>query len=53
MYRQAKGREIVILHLFIKKSQKIPKKDLDLGRKRMKDVLIWVDQHSRNSREKR
>jgi phage-related protein len=39
MYCQAKGREIVILHSFIKKSQKTLKKDLDLGRKRMKEVL--------------
>jgi len=38
-YCMAKGREIVILHSFIKKSQKIPKKDLDLAKKRMKEVL--------------
>ncbi len=28
--------EIVILHAFIKKSQKTPKRDLDLAKKRMK-----------------
>ena len=39
MYCMAKGKEIVILHSFIKKSQKTPKKDLDLARKRMKEVL--------------
>lgn len=33
-----KGQEIVILHTFIKKTQQIPKKHLDLARKRMKDV---------------
>lgn len=38
LYCMADGKEIVILHSFIKKSQKIPKKDLDLARKRMKDV---------------
>lgn len=39
MYCMAKGNEIVILHSFIKKSQKTPKKDLDLARKRMKEVI--------------
>ena len=39
MYCTAKGKEIVILHTFIKKSQKTPKRDLDLARKRMKEVL--------------
>jgi len=39
MYCVAKGREIVILHSFIKKSQKTPKKELDLAKKRMKEVL--------------
>lgn len=34
-----KGREIVILHSFIKKTQKIPKKHMDLARKRMKEVM--------------
>lgn len=33
-----KGQEIVILHSFIKKTRKIPKKDLDLARKRMKEI---------------
>lgn len=33
-----KGQEIVILHSFIKKTQKIPKKDLDKARKRMKEI---------------
>ncbi len=39
VYCTAKEKEIVILHSFIKKSQKIPKKDLDLAKKRMKEVL--------------
>jgi phage-related protein len=39
VYCMAKGKEIVILHSFIKKSQKTPKKDLDLAKKRMKEVL--------------
>jgi len=39
IYCTIKGKEIVILHSFIKKSQKTPKKDLDLAKKRMKEVL--------------
>ncbi len=33
-----KGQELVILHTFIKKTQKIPKKHIALARKRMKEV---------------
>ena len=33
-----KGREVVILHSFIKKSQKAPKKEIELARTRMKEV---------------
>ena len=33
-----KGHEIVILHSFIKKTQKTPQQALALARKRMKDV---------------
>lgn len=32
------GKRIVMLHSIIKKTQKTPKKDLDLARKRMKEV---------------
>lgn len=32
------GQKIVILHVFIKKSQKTPKKEIELARKRMKEV---------------
>ena len=32
------GQRIVVLHAFIKKSQKTPKKELELARKRMKEV---------------
>ncbi len=39
MYCTVAGKEIVILHSFVKKSQKTPKKDLDLPKKRMKEVL--------------
>ncbi len=38
LYCTAKGQEIIILHSFIKKTQKTPKKDLALARKRMKEV---------------
>ena len=32
------GQKIVILHAFRKKSQKTPKKEIELARKRMKEV---------------
>lgn len=38
LFCTVKGQEIVILHSFIKKTQKIPKKHMDLARKRMKEV---------------
>jgi phage-related protein len=34
-----KGRRIVVLHGFIKKTQKTPLKELGLARKRLKEVL--------------
>lgn len=33
------GKRIIMLHVFIKKTPKIPKKDLKLAEKRMKEVL--------------
>ena len=38
MYCTRVGRRIVILHVFIKKSQKTPKKDLDIARRRQREV---------------
>ena len=38
MFCTVQDEEVVILHSFIKKTQKTPKKDLDLARKRMKEV---------------
>jgi len=32
------GRRIVLLHQFIKKSEKTPQKELEIARKRMKEV---------------
>ena len=32
------GRRIVMLHQFTKKSEKIPKRELNIARKRMKEV---------------
>ncbi|WP_339805971.1 type II toxin-antitoxin system RelE/ParE family toxin [uncultured Marinobacter sp.] len=32
------GKRIVILHVFVKKDQKTPKKDLELARTRLKEV---------------
>jgi len=33
-----KGQRVIILHSFVKKSQKTPKRDLDLARKRKQEV---------------
>ncbi len=33
-----KGAKIIILHSFIKKTQKIPKKELSIARKRLKEL---------------
>jgi len=39
LYCTVTGKEVVILNSFIKKTKKTPKKELDLARKRMKEVL--------------
>ncbi len=39
LYCTVKGKEVVILNTFIKKSQKTPIKELDIARKRMREVL--------------
>ena len=38
IFAAVKGREIIILHSFIKKTRKTPKKDLNLAKKRMQEV---------------
>lgn len=35
---RVKGEEVVVLHSFIKKSQKIPRKELALAQRRMKEL---------------
>ncbi|MEI6125875.1 MAG: type II toxin-antitoxin system RelE/ParE family toxin [Pseudomonadota bacterium] len=37
------GQTITVLHCFIKKSQKIPRKELETARKRMKEVKKHVN----------
>jgi phage-related protein len=37
-------KEIVIVHSFVKKTQKTPKKELEKARKRVKE-LKWAEQH--------
>ena len=39
MFCTVTGKKVVILHTLIKKTQKIPKIDLDLARKRMKEII--------------
>ncbi len=38
IYMTTKGRRIVVLHAFVKKTRKTPRKTLDLARIRMKEV---------------
>lgn len=38
LFCQFKGQEIIILNSFIKKTRKTPKKELELAKKRMKEV---------------
>ena len=38
IYCMVKGQEIIILNSFIKKTNKTPKKELELARKRMKEL---------------
>lgn len=33
------GRKIVMLHFFVKKSQKTPEKELEIARKRLREVM--------------
>ncbi len=33
------GKKIIMLHMFVKKSQKIPKNELNIAIKRMKEVI--------------
>jgi phage-related protein len=32
------GRRVIVLHAFVKKTQKTPKRDIEIARKRMKEV---------------
>lgn len=38
LYVTATGRRVVVLHVFVKKSQKTPRRALDIARERMKQV---------------
>ena len=38
IYCYQKGRKIIILHSFVKKTQKTPKKDIELALKRKKEI---------------
>jgi phage-related protein len=39
MYRFVRGKRIIVLHAFIKKTQQTPDRDLKLARKRLQEVL--------------
>lgn len=38
-YTDTKGRQIILLHGFIKKTEKTPVKELDIARERLKQIL--------------
>ena len=38
LFCMVKGKEVIILHSFIKKTQKTPRKEIKLARKRLKEV---------------
>lgn len=38
LFCTVKGKEIIILNFFVKKTQKTPKKEIDLARNRMKEI---------------
>lgn len=38
LYTFSKGRVIILLHVFIKKQQKTPKIELEMARKRLKEI---------------
>ena len=40
IYTFSKGRIIILLHVFIKKQQKTPARELEIARKRLKQVKI-------------
>lgn len=39
LYVTVTGRRVVVLHVFVKKSQRMPRAALDIARERMKQVL--------------
>ena len=38
---------VYVLHAFQKKSQQTPQKDIELGRKRYKDLMKWRSQNGK------
>lgn len=38
IYCHQKGQNIIIIHSFVKKDQKIPKRDLEIAHKRKKEI---------------
>ena len=38
LFCTVKGKEIIILNSFIKKTQKTPQKEIDIARKRMQEI---------------
>lgn len=40
-YLRLDGRKLVVFHVFNKKSQKTPVKEIDQGKRNLKEVLEW------------
>ena len=39
LYVTAKGKRVVVVHVFVKKTQKTPRHDIELAQKRAKEVV--------------
>ena len=48
IYTFKKGRIIILLHSFIKKDQKTPAGDLELARKRLKELKLREEKNEKN-----
>jgi phage-related protein len=40
---------VLVFHAFVKKSQKTPKEEIEIGRRRLKEMLYEIDQNNRDA----
>ena len=43
IYFVVEGRRLAVVRVFVKKSQKTPRKEIDLALRRMKDFRRWLN----------